>query len=253
MFAEINKEAFKYLPFVLNTVGESPRQRPINHPKGIFCHEFIWVTRGIGHFCVNGEHFNLEKEQGVFIKSSVSHSYDGDDFDTAWFTFTLNEGLFDFLSVPEFFRFDVPSSLTSENRLLGKFANGDSNVISRSSAGYAHTIELLSAILHPSESPETTILRFLESHYAESLTLDMIANEVGMNRYSVCRYYMKKRGISIMDELNSIRIAKAKRFLRYTSEPIEKIGRMCGFESPSYFAKRFREASGKSPGQYREK
>lgn len=251
MFAEINKEAFSYLPFVLNTVGQSPDQRPINHPAGINYHEFIWVKHGCGSFTVDGNSFTLTDGQGVFIRRGVPHSYEGDNFHTSWLTFSMDESALDFLSVPRFLRFNVPDFLDAENSALEEFSNGDSTVLSRSSAGYSCVTELFSAVLPSADSPDILIRHYLESHYSSPVTLDEIALHVGMTRYSVCRYYMKKRGISVMDELSRIRIAKAKRFLRYTSDPVEKIGRMCGFESASYFAKRFRLACGKSPAAYR--
>ncbi len=251
MFAEINKEAFSVLPFVLNTVGQSPDQRPINHPAGINYHEFIWVKHGCGSFTVDGNSFTLTADEGVFIRRGIPHSYEGEELHTAWFTFSMEERALDFLSVPRYLRFNVPDFLNSENDALEKFSNGDSTVLSRSSAGYSYVTELFSALLPPPDSPDVLIRHYLESHYSSPVTLDEIARHVGMTRYSVCRYYMKKRGISVMDELNRIRIAKAKRFLRYTSDPVEKIGRMCGFESASYFAKRFRSACGKSPAAYR--
>ena len=55
----------------------------------------------------------------------------------------------------------------------------------------------------------------------------------------------------VMNALNQIRVQKAKRFLRYTASQISQIGRMCGFESASYFAKEFRKRTGVSPSEYR--
>ena len=53
--------------------------------------------------------------------------------------------------------------------------------------------------------------------------------------------------------LEQIRIAKAKQFLRYSGDPIEQVGRLCGFQSPSYFTKRFHEVAGCTPKAYRER
>ena len=94
--------------------------------------------------------------------------------------------------------------------------------------------------------------QILECRYNEPLTLDEIATEVGMDRFSLCRYYAAERGMTVMDKLFHIRIEKAKRFLKYGTDPIEQVGRMCGFDSPSYFGKRFREAVGQTPAEYRK-
>ena len=55
-----------------------------------------------------------------------------------------------------------------------------------------------------------------------------------------------------MDALLSVRISKAKRMLRYGNDNVEEIGKKCGFESPSYFCKRFRAIVGVTPLQYRK-
>ena len=54
-----------------------------------------------------------------------------------------------------------------------------------------------------------------------------------------------------MQALKRIRIQKAKMFLLYSQAPIEEIGKMCGYDSGSYFTKIFRELEGCSPSEYR--
>ena len=256
MFAEINKEAFSFLPVVLNTIGQSPRQGHVDHTVSpLRHHEFIWITDGEGHFEIEDSEFTLCKGEGVFIRKGVLHQYKitekSDIFFTSWLTFSLSEAVLDQLGVGRYLRFSVPSFLESERSALDRFASGDSTVFSRSSAVYSFVFELFSALLPISEKLEDRVHRFLENRYSEPLTLDMIANEVGSDRFALCRYYAKNCQKSVMDELLEIRIAKAKRFLKYTAESVSQIGRMCGFESHSYFSKRFKEICGKTPAEYR--
>lgn len=252
MFAEINRKAYSFLPFVLNTVGQSPKQSPVCHPEGIKYHEFIWVKSGSGKFSFQDKSFIFKEGDGVFIRRNVPHSYEGDDLHTGWCTFSMEEGLLDYMGVPDFLIFKAPPFLNNQTDELMNSANSDSTVISRSAAGYTYVTELLCAILEPSDSAAVKIQRFLENNYSKPLTLDDIAAEAEMDKFSLCRYYSQKKGIGVIEELKLIRIDKAKRFLRYSSDPIQKIGYICGFESPSYFAKRFREESGYTPSEYRK-
>ena len=71
--------------------------------------------------------------------------------------------------------------------------------------------------------------------------------------FAFCRYYVRERGVTVMEDLFRIRIAKAKRLLRYSDESVESVGRACGFESPSYFSKRIRKAVGCTPVEYRKR
>ena len=253
MFAEIHKKILDDLPFVLTTMGINTVQRPINRPEGFPHHQFLWVTAGSGSFTVNGERFYLEEGEGVFIRAKISNSYLGEKiFNTSWCTFTISERTLDFLGVGDYLRFTVPSFLNREAKQLLEFANGDSTPISRSAAGYSFVMELFSAILTSNDSLSTRALYLMERKYSEPLTLLDIAEELHTDRFSLCRIYKQERGVTVMDDLNRIRMAKAKRFLKYGTESVEQVGRMCGFDSPSYFCKRFREATGTTPAEYRK-
>ena len=103
----------------------------------------------------------------------------------------------------------------------------------------------------PEVSAAARAMQFMEAHFAQPLTLEDVAAHVGMNRYSLCRYFARAQGDTVMGQLRRIRVAKARQFLRFTALPIEEIGRICGFESPSYFGKIFRAQTGLSPRDYR--
>lgn len=252
MFAEIHKNREIELPFVLTTLGESVKQIPVHRPEGFNHHQFLWVKEGSGSFEIAGERFTLGVGEGVFMRANVPHSYEGKPFHTAWCTFTLSPKTLDYLGVGEYLRFNVPPYLDRETAHLMAHANGKSTLLSRSAAGYAYVTELFSTILSSADTLSTRVLQMLEQRYSEPLTLYDIADEFSVDRFTLCRTYKSERGVTVMDDLNRIRIAKAKRFLKYGTDPIEQVGRMCGFDSPSYFGKRFREAVGQTPAEYRK-
>ncbi len=252
MFFEIDKNALSSLPIALHTVGETLKEDRIHRPMGLGYHEIIWVRCGEGMFNIEGECFALGEGQGVFMRGDVGHEYHGDGFTTGWCTFSMPEETLDYLGVPRIMRFDVPPFLDSETDALHDFAMGDSTVLTRSSALYSYLTDFFAAVLGEKDSFSVKVSHVLESRYGEPLTLDMIAAELDTDKFTLCRIFMREKGNSVMDELKRIRIAKAKRFLRFSSESIENIGKMCGFESPSYFAKRFKEATGITPTEYRK-
>ena len=253
-FAEIHKSFIGRLPFTIVTVGESPRQIPITRPSGMLYNQVIWVKEGAGNFEIMGERLTLGKEEGLLIRAGVPHSYEGRPFHTAWCTFDIPTDTLDFLGIGDYMRFDVPPYLNRETEQLISFAVGESTPISRSVAGYSYMMDLLTAILPKREKRfSDLVLDILERRYSEPLSLADIADELGTDRYALCRGYKQERGVTVMADLMSIRITKAKRFLRYSAENVETVGKMCGFESHSYFTKRFREATGITPSEYRNK
>ncbi len=253
MFAEINKEAMNTLPFSIHTLGESKKQAAISRPHGFDHHHLIWVTDGSGIFDVNGNVFTLEKGEGLFMRNGIPHNYGGDGISTMWFTFTLNDSVLDYMGVGDYLIFSAPDNLSSEVLQLMAFANGNSNPLTRSAAGYSFITDFFTKVLSSKISVSDKVLDILERRYSEALSLDDIADELGTDRYSLCRVFKSEKDSTVMDELFKIRISKVKRFLKMSDDNVADIGMMCGFENPCYFIKRFREAVGCTPAQYRKR
>ena len=252
MFAEIRKELFDALPFVLCTVGESRPQRAVDRPEGFDFHQFIWIAEGEGVFSSGKQYFCLGPGEGMFYRRGVPQSYHNiGELHTIWVTFRGAEGVLDYYHAPDAFRFRVPKFLPAATAALEEVCHGNSTILSRSAAGYNWLAELMEAIFSVSIPFSEQLRQFLENHYNEPLTLDDIAEQMGTDRFTLCRRCAQERGISPMEQLKKIRIAKARQFLRYTTRSVEEIGKMCGFDSPSYFGKRFREENGCSPREYR--
>jgi AraC-like DNA-binding protein len=63
----------------------------------------------------------------------------------------------------------------------------------------------------------------------------------------------KASGLTIMQWLNRHTIQKAKVLLRYSDLPIWEIAERMNFANPSFFSKFFKQQTGMTPGDYREK
>ena len=251
MFVEIHRETA--LPFVLNTVGYAEEQPPVSRPRGYDVHQFLWVKEGSGRFWVGDETFVLHAGEGLFTRADLPHGYTGAPFFTQWVTFRMSHEALDAMGVPSYLRFSVPAYLEQEADGLYAFAKGNSTVLSRSAAGYSLVTALFSTLLEENETLSARAVRFLERHYGEPLTLDEIADSVEVDRFALCRVFKRERGMTVTEALKDIRIAKAKRFLKYSADSVEAVGRQCGFESASYFCKTFRQSVGCSPNEYRKR
>lgn len=252
MFAELESETFRSLPFGLHTLCPDRLQEPTNRPNGFKYHHLLWVTQGCGVYRIGNERFTLSEGEGVFMRAGVPHNYYGENFHTAWCTFSMSEALLDALGIEQYFKFKVPSDFERETEELYRYACGSSTLLGRSSAGYSYVIGLFSSILSADEGLASKVRRYLEQKYSEPLTLTCIADAFGIDRFKLCHIYKKEFGTTVMEELNSIRIQKAKQMLRYSTATAEKIGKACGFESPAYFSKCFRETVGCTPIKYRK-
>lgn len=187
------------------------------------------------------------------MKNTVPHSYSGDELSTSFVTFFCAESLITYYFGDEsYYIFKVPDFLEQALDDLCRFAVSNASRAARSAAGYSFVIDLLSAVTETTDTLIERVRSYLTDHLSEPIQLDDVAAHAGLDRYALCRYFSSHHTQSVMSELKSLRISKAKQLLRYSTESIEHIGHLCGFESPSYFALRFREECGCSPMEYRK-
>ena len=96
------------------------------------------------------------------------------------------------------------------------------------------------------------VIEYMEAHYHESISLDTLADTVHLTKEYLCVLFKKETGHTILHHLTLIRIGWARLFLeQYPDKKAYEIGKICGFDSPSYFGKKFREIVGHTPESYR--
>jgi len=93
---------------------------------------------------------------------------------------------------------------------------------------------------------------YLQTHYAEKIKLDDLAEHFYINKYYLTRIFREFFGVSIGDFLLQIRITQAKKLLRFTDNSVEQIGYLCGLGAPYYFSRIFKKEEGVPPSVFRE-
>ena len=96
------------------------------------------------------------------------------------------------------------------------------------------------------------VRRYIDNHYKEQLTLDLLAAEAKVNKYYLAHAYKQAYGISPINYMISRRIQAGKRLLLETDLSLSQISGILGFSSASYFSQSFRKAEGISPVEYRK-
>lgn len=93
----------------------------------------------------------------------------------------------------------------------------------------------------------------IEKRAHEKLTLSDVAAEVFISPCYLSRLFKTICGTSFQDYLTNVRIDRAKTLLRDTQMPCRAIGQQVGYESPSYFSKVFKQITGMSPTEFRQR
>lgn len=107
-------------------------------------------------------------------------------------------------------------------------------------------------LLQPTSILVKHALAYLHQNFANALTLQEIANAVGISKSYLSEIFRQELGFSAWDCLTRLRIQKAKELLHATDESITSIAAQTGFEDSAYFSRVFRKYMGMSPQKYRQ-
>ncbi|OPX45025.1 HTH-type transcriptional activator RhaR [Ruminiclostridium hungatei] len=102
---------------------------------------------------------------------------------------------------------------------------------------------------------DTTIqklLRYIGSHFSESITLESVARDLGFSRFHISRIFNGKIGEQFNEYVNKLRINMAQSLLAGTDASVSNIALECGFESIRNFNRVFKIHSGMTPNEYRQ-
>ncbi|MBR2877478.1 MAG: helix-turn-helix transcriptional regulator [Clostridia bacterium] len=93
---------------------------------------------------------------------------------------------------------------------------------------------------------------YINAHFTEQLTLDMLAKETGVNKYHLCHEFKRVTSHTVFSYINLCRCEKAAQILSRKDSAIHDACYGSGFESPAYFAKTFKKYYGVSPSAYKK-
>jgi AraC-like DNA-binding protein len=92
----------------------------------------------------------------------------------------------------------------------------------------------------------------IHEHIYENLRVTDVADFSGHNAHYLSQKFRAETGQSIRDYIRSAKIAEAKSLLKYSSRSLADISEQLAFSSQSFFTTAFRQATGLTPGQFRE-
>ena len=94
-------------------------------------------------------------------------------------------------------------------------------------------------------------LTYLESNYTNNISVQSLADSIGLNRSYLHRLFKSATGSSVQEYLLDLRIRKACTLLKSTVLPIAIISLSVGYEDTLYFSRLFKKKKGASPSRYR--
>jgi LacI family transcriptional regulator len=104
-----------------------------------------------------------------------------------------------------------------------------------------------------SEPDVVAALQYIRREQGRGISVQSVANEVAVSRRSLEKRFRETIGRTILEEIQLVRLERAKRLLLETTYPISRIAEMSGFGSTGYFIQFFQSRVGETPRKFRIK
>lgn len=174
---------------------------------------------------------------------------------------------FDLLSAIRERYHDIPviimTAYTTEATLIKAIRTGATDFVKKPMS-VTYLAQRISEILGETsirvETEETTdrnefimdcIASYIKENYAESLSLEMLAEMAGMSIYMFSRKFKKRMGQSFVSFLNRIRVVHSAELLKNSGLSITEIASFVGYGGIVHFERVFKRAYGMTPTEYR--
>lgn len=96
------------------------------------------------------------------------------------------------------------------------------------------------------------IKKILDERYADpNLSLDMLADELGMSATYLGRVFKQHTMQTILGYIQEVRMSRVRELLLHTDVPVGEIAERAGFSNSPYFFKAFKKYNGVTPAEYR--
>lgn len=140
-----------------------------------------------------------------------------------------------------------------KEELLQAYLRLQERVSAVETAQSPHSAQLVAPGLSSSDEKFLSRLRaFVEAHIDDSSTMvDDMADAMGMSRSSLNQRMHKLFNVSPADFLREARLRHACTLLQTTDMTSKEVAFACGFNDPKYFGKCFKQATGKTPTEWK--
>ncbi len=100
--------------------------------------------------------------------------------------------------------------------------------------------------------PIRLVIEYIEGHYAEKITLNVLAEHTNLSASYLSNMIKKETGMNLLDNINKIRIEHSKRLLLETNLSSNEVASKVGFSYQNHFASTFRKITGLTPSDFRK-
>ena len=229
-----------------------------------------YVLSGEGIFEVGGNRYPLRKGQGFLISPEVISYYQADTVNPWSYCWVGFNGASAELLLKQagltksspIFRYDRDDMIYQYLQLMNE-SRGFHKARETRLTGLLYLLLSLLVECGPvnsSELKETPmeiyiekVKDFIEMNYPQKITMEDIAQFIGLNRSYLCSLFKQRMHVSIQEYLIRYRMNKACEMMGNAELSIADISRSVGYYDALLFSKMFKKVKGSAPKNYRAK
>ena len=234
------------------------------------CSELFYILEGKGSFVIENKKYPVEMNDLVVINPNILHTEVGEkEFPLKYIVLGI-EGLeWSANEEGEVVNFCILNFKKMRSQVIFFLQNMLLEITQKSPGYYAmchHYMDILILMLNRQTNFSAaaiavnkkatrlcdSIRRYIDAHYWENITLDVLAKVFHSNKYHIVHLFTEEFGISPIQYLIARRIEEGEKLLQTTDFSLAQISRFCGFSSPSYFSQVFKKQKNCSPKEFRK-
>jgi len=251
------------LPFIFHT--DKPRNgNSINWHENV---EILCCISGKGRVKCGTKYYPAEKGDVIVIDADTLHTADG-DADFAYHCLIVDRDFCSSNGIPAtqlhfqpYIRdaqvYDICSRIADGFQLLRN--NAESWTPAWIRMEVLHLLVLLYSRYASAEDEKEAksvsanrvkkALSYIKVHLTEPISLELLADHVGISKYYFAREFKTLTGTTVIDYINILRCKEAKRLIE-GGMAVSSAAISCGFENLSYFSRTFRKYLGQLPSEF---
>ncbi len=265
------KQQYSNTPLILRMIGIGHVQEKVNRPSGLSVWQILYGVSGRGIFRIGENRYILREGQIAVLPPDEGHQYESEEgkWTVHFLGFSGNSchkllsdmriaqpGVYHLSSGGKGSRLFLLHLEEFERIIKGTELNKHRSL---SKELYSTLLDLAAgsalektAVWNDPDGLISELMVYLETHCSEDLSLLRLGEEFHLTPEYLCARFKNSTGETIGKYIRRIRIGRARILLVERPElTLGAIGELCGFSSPSYFGKVFREMTGMTPQNFR--
>ena len=267
----VTKQQYMNTPLVLRMAGIDHIQEKVNRPSGLPVWQILYGASGTGNIRIEESRYSLGEGQIAVLPPHTGHQYESAQ--NEWKVHFLGcdgnscQKLLTDLGLAQPGVYHLSHGEKASQAFLLHLKEIESVINSQihlkyrvlSKELYSTLLDLASgsslertALWNDPDGLMSDVIEYLEKHCSEDISLMQIGEEFHLTPEYLCARFKNSTGETVGQYLKRVRIGRARILLMERPDlNLSRIGELCGYRSPSYFGKVFREMTGLTPQNFR--